>query len=210
MTASEASTPLADRAVIVAVTGGIAAYKSCALVSRLAQAGATVTVLMTEAATRFVTPLTFEALSGRPVHTSLWTQVEAHDSQHIALARNADLMIIAPATAHTIGRLAHGLCDDVVTTVACALPRGESPTPVLLAPSMNADMWANPLVQRNLETLREVLGYEIIGPETGWQACRTHGAGRMSDPETIYESALRRVQGQGEKGPRAEGQGPDG
>jgi len=178
----------------VAVTGGIAAYKTCTLVSRLAQTGHAVTVLMTEAATRFVTPLTFEALSGRPVHTSLWQQVENRDSQHIALARGADGMVIAPASANTIAKLAHGVCDNVVTTVVCALPREPKPTPVLLAPSMNAEMWANPITQQNVRTLVETLGWRIVGPGAGWQACRTQGAGRMSEAEEIFaavESILR-------------------
>jgi len=175
----------AGRTLIVAVTGGIAAYKTCTLVSRLAQAGHAVTVLMTEAATRFVTPLTFEALSGRPVYTSLWQQVENRDAQHIALARGADAMVIAPASANTIAKLAHGLCDNVVTTVACALPREPKPTPVLLAPSMNAEMWANPITQQNVRTLVETLGWRVVGPDAGWQACRTQGAGRMSEADEI-------------------------
>jgi len=176
------------KAVIVAVTGGIAAYKTCTLVSRLAQAGHDVTVLMTEAGTRFVTPLTFEALSGRPVYTSIWQQIEHHDSQHIALARRADAMVIAPASANTIAKLAHGICDNVVTTVACALPREPKAVPVLVAPSMNAEMWANPITQQNVRTLVEVLGWRMVGPGEGWQACRTKGAGRMSEPEQILEA----------------------
>jgi phosphopantothenoylcysteine decarboxylase/phosphopantothenate--cysteine ligase len=188
MSASTNETGPDEHAVIVAVTGGIAAYKSCALVSRLVQADYAVTVLMTESATRFVAPLTFETLSGRPVYTSIWHQVEAHDSQHIALARSARLMIIAPASANTIAKLAQGICDNVVTTVACALGRQ---TKVLIAPAMNAAMWANPITQANAARLREVLGYEQVGPEAGWQACRTQGPGRMAEPETIYERAVK-------------------
>lgn len=168
------------------MTGGIACYKACTLVSRLAQSGGQVTVLMTDAAVRFVTPLTFESLSGRPVHTSVWQQTDSYDSQHVALARSANLMIIAPASANTIAKLAHGLCDNVVTTIACALPRT---TPVLIAPSMNEGMWRNPITQRNLATVREVLGYHVIGPDEGWQACRTHGVGRMAEPEAILDRA---------------------
>lgn len=179
-----------DATVLVAVTGGIAAYKTAALVSRLAQAGATVSVLMTEAATRFVGPVTFEALSGRPVHVSLWDQQENRDAQHIALARRADLLIIAPASANTIGKIAHGICDNVVTTVAAALPRGPEPTPVLFAPAMNADMWASPIVQQNVATLRETLGWQQVGPDDGWQACRTAGAGRMAEPDALYAAAF--------------------
>jgi len=176
--------PLRANRIIVAVTGGIAAYKTCTLVSRLVQQGANVTVLMTEAATRFVGPLTFESLSGRPVYTSQWQQQEAHDSQHVALARSADLLAIAPASTNTIAKLAAGLCDNVVTTIAAALPRD---TPVLLAPAMNAEMWDHPITQRNLATLTDLLGYHTVGPATGWQACRTRGAGRMSEPDDILE-----------------------
>lgn len=178
--------PLSGARVVVGVTGGIACYKAATLVSRLAQAGADVTVLMTDAATRFVTPLTFESLSGRPVYTSIWQPTEDHDAQHVALARAADLMIISPATAHTIGKLAAGLCDDIVTVVATALPRA---TPVLVAPSMNAEMWDHPMTQENLAKIQRVLGYHRVGPEVGWQACRTTGAGRMSEPEAIVEAA---------------------
>jgi phosphopantothenoylcysteine decarboxylase/phosphopantothenate--cysteine ligase len=178
---------LSSKRIIVGVTGGIAAYKTCTVVSRLAQAGAEVTVLMTESATRFVGPLTFQSLSGRPVHTSQWEAVDHHDSQHIALARSADLMVIAPASTNTIAKLAAGMCDNVVTVVASALPRSPKPTPVLLAPAMNAEMWENPLTQRNLATLRDVMGWQTVGPNEGWQACRTKGAGRMSEPEEILE-----------------------
>ncbi len=166
---------------MVALTGGIACYKTATLVSRLVQAKAIVRVLMTDAATRFVTPLTLQSLSGQSVITSIWQADDRPDSQHIGVARWCDLMIIAPASANTIARLAHGLCDDVVSLVATALPRD---TPLLLAPAMNADMWANPAVQRNVAQLRDD-GVRFIGPEEGWQACRTKGAGRMSEPDAI-------------------------
>jgi phosphopantothenoylcysteine synthetase/decarboxylase len=189
MAADRTNNPSAGKSVIVAVTGGIAAYKSATLVSRLAQAGHDVTVMMTESATKFVGPLTFEALSGRAVHTSLWHQIDSHDSQHIALARRADLMIIAPASANTIAKFANGICDNVVTTVACALPREPNATPVLFAPAMNAEMWASPITQRNVSTLTDTLGWQMVGPGEGWQACRTKGAGRMSEPEQIIDAA---------------------
>jgi len=174
------------RKVLVALSGGIACYKGAALVSRLVQAGASVRVMMTEAATRFVTPLTFQSLSGQPVVTSIWESVAFHDSQHVGLARWCDLMIIAPASADLIAKLAAGLCDDIVSLTAAALPRA---TPLLLAPAMNADMWASPIVQRNLSTLRDTLGWRTVGPDEGWQACRTSGAGRMSEAEAILEAA---------------------
>ncbi|MBI1370421.1 MAG: hypothetical protein GC162_17435 [Planctomycetes bacterium] len=181
-------TAISGKRLVVAVTGGIACYKSCTLVSRLVQAGGEVSVLMTEAATHFVGPLTFESLSGRPVYVSQWQQNENRDSQHIALARQADLMVIAPASTNTIAKLAAGLCDNVVTTVAAALPRT---TPLLIAPAMNEQMWENPITQRNVATLRDVLHVHIVGPDAGWQACRTKGAGRMSEPEAILEATAR-------------------
>jgi phosphopantothenoylcysteine decarboxylase/phosphopantothenate--cysteine ligase len=172
----------AGRRILVGVTGGIAAYKTCTVVSRLAQAGSEVTVLMTEAAARFVSPLTFQALSGRPVYTSPWEHVESHDPQHVALATRADLAVVAPCTMDCLARLAIGLTGDVVCLVLSAVDR--SRTPVLLAPSMNAAMWAQPSTRRNLDTLAAD-GYRIVGPGEGWQACRTVGAGRMSEPEEI-------------------------
>ena len=175
-----------QRQVIVAVTGGIACYKSAGMVSRIAQAGGATRVLMTQAATRFVTPLTFASLSNAAVITSIWEAQDHHDSQHIALARWCDLMIIAPASADIIAKLAAGLCDDVVSLVALA---AGSQRPVLLAPAMNADMWANPVTQRNMATVTQTLGFKTVGPQTGWQACRTVGPGRMAEPEEIIAAA---------------------
>jgi phosphopantothenoylcysteine decarboxylase/phosphopantothenate--cysteine ligase len=167
------------------VTGGIAAYKSATLVSRLAQAGAQVTVAMTPAATRFVTPLTFQALSGRPVYTSAWEHVESNDPQHIATAGSLDAAIVAPCSMDTLARLASGRADDVVTLILSAVDR--SRTPVLLAPSMNAVMWSQPATQRNVRTLIAD-GFTLVGPAAGWQACRTVGVGRMEEPEVLIEA----------------------
>src|ERR1051326_4499162 len=137
--------------IIVGVTGGIAAYKSAMVVSRLAQAGAEVTVAMTRAATHFVTPLTFQALSARPVYTSAWDHIESNDPQHISLADAADAALIAPCTMDCLARLAIGRTDDVVTLIVSAIDRRR--TPVVLAPSMNTAMWEQPSTQRNLKTL---------------------------------------------------------
>jgi phosphopantothenoylcysteine decarboxylase/phosphopantothenate--cysteine ligase len=171
--------------LIVGVTGGIAAYKTAMLVSRLAQAGAEVTVAMTHAATHFVTPLTFQALAGRPVYTSAWEHIESSDPQHIALARAAAAVIVAPCTMDCMAKLAAGICDDVVTLIVSAVDRTK--TPVLLAPSMNSVMWGQPSTQRNLARLRED-GFTLVGPGEGWQACRAVGAGRMSEPEELLEA----------------------
>jgi phosphopantothenoylcysteine decarboxylase/phosphopantothenate--cysteine ligase len=181
---------LRDKRILVGVTGGIAAYKTCTLVSRLAQAGAQVTVAMTPAAAKFVGPVTFQALSGRPVYTSAWEHVESHDPQHISLARAAHLAIVAPCTMDCAARLAAGMTDDVVTLILSAVDR--SKTPVLLAPSMNETMLSQPSTQRNLATL-EADGFTLIGPGTGWQACRTVGAGRMTEPEDLLAAIAARL-----------------
>lgn len=175
--------------ILVCVSGGIAAYKVCMVVSRLAQAGAAVTVAMTEAATKFVTPLTFQALSGRPVYTTPWEHIESHDPQHISLATATDLALVAPCTMNTLAKLATGSTDDVVTLILSAIDRRK--TPVLLAPSMNSAMWAQPSTQRNLATLAGD-GYTMVGPDDGWQACRTVGTGRMTEPEKILEEIAAR------------------
>lgn len=170
------------RRIVVALTGGIACYKMAEVVSRLAQAGAEVTVLMTDAATKFVGPLTFQALSARPVYTSPWEHIESQDPQHISLARDADLMVIAPCTMDTLARLVHGSANDVVTLVCAGMDRTTQPT--LIAPAMNAAMWAQPSTQRNVAQLKDD-GFDFIGPDEGWQACRTSGPGRMSEPAAI-------------------------
>lgn len=173
--------------MLVGLGGGIACYKIATLVSRLIQGGAEVRVLMTEAATRFIGPLTLQSLSGHPVITSVWQSDDRPDSQHVGQARWADIMLIAPATADLIAKFHAGICDDAVSLTAVALPRD---TPVLLAPAMNEQMWENPILQRNLASLKQTLGYHTVGPGSGWQACRTSGAGRMSEPEEILDAAV--------------------
>jgi phosphopantothenoylcysteine decarboxylase len=170
---------LAEREIIVAVCGGIAAYKVADVVSKLVQSGAGVTVCMTHEAQKFVTPLTFEALSGRPVRTGTFDLVESSDPQHISLTEHADLMLVAPATNNMIAKVAHGLCDDLVSLMVCA-----AACPVVFAPAMNNRMWDNPIAQENVTKL-SALGYRFIGPEAGWLACRNVGAGRLSDPQEI-------------------------
>lgn len=173
-----------DRRILVGITGGIAAYKTAMLVSRLAQAGAQVTVAMTESATRFVTPLTFQALSARPVYTSAWEHVESKDPQHISLASSADAAIVAPCTMDTMAKLASGITEDVVCLILSAIDRRK--TPVLLAPAMNSVMWSQQATQRNAATLRGD-GYTLVGPDEGWQACRQVGPGRMVEPEELLQ-----------------------
>ncbi|MEM7682214.1 MAG: flavoprotein [Planctomycetota bacterium] len=174
------------RRVLLGVTGGVAAYKSAALTSKLVQAGVEVRIAMTEAAQRFVGPVTFQSLSGRPAVTSIWAPDDHPDSPHIGLARWCDLMLIAPCTANCLAKLAAGLTDDPVTLPASALP---AETPLLVAPAMNADMWARPIVRRNLDTLHELLPrFATVGPDAGWQACRTDGSGRMAEPQDLFDA----------------------
>lgn len=182
---------LSGKRVIVGITGGIAVYKTATLVSRLAQAGASVTVCMTEAATRFVAPLTFQALSAGHVYTSAWEHVESQDPQHISLATRADAAVVAPCTMNTMAKLAQGFTDDVVTLILSAVDL--KTTPVLLAPAMNEVMWSQPSTARNRETL-ERDGYRFVGPGSGWQACRAVGPGRMSEPEELL-AAVRETLG---------------
>ena len=179
--------------MIVGLTGGIACYKVAHVVSALTQEGIEVTVAMTEAATRFVTPLTFQALSGRPVYTSPWEHPESADVQHIALAAAADAMLIAPCTMNMLARLATGRADDIVSLIAAAVDMKR--TPILLAPSMNAIMYGQPSTQRNLKQLAED-GFRIIAPATGWQACGTEGVGRLPEPEVLL-AAVREALGTG-------------
>jgi phosphopantothenoylcysteine decarboxylase len=176
---------LRGREVIVAVCGGIAAYKVADVVSKLVQLGAGVTVVMTAEAQRFVTPLTFEALSGRKVRTSTFDLVESGDPQHIGLTERADLMLVAPATNNVIAKVAHGLCDDLVSLMVCA-----AACPVVFAPAMNNRMWDHPVAQENVKKLT-TLGYRFIGPDPGWLACRNVGPGRLSEPAKIVEEVTR-------------------
>src|SRR3954452_15788141 len=136
---------LKGRVAVIGVCGGIAAYKVADVVSKLVQLGAGVTVVMTADAQKFVTPLTFEALSGRPVRTSTWDLVETSDPQHIGLTERADLLLVAPATAHILAKIAHGLCDDLVSLMVSA-----SACPVVFAPAMNNRMWDNPIARENV------------------------------------------------------------
>ena len=171
-----------DREILIGVTGGVAAYKTAALVSQLVQSGAGVTVVMTRAAKRFVGPATFEALSGRRVYTRVFQDPDHPLGPHIGLAQQAELLCVAPATADFLGKAALGLADDLLSTLylSCTCP-------VLLAPAMNTAMWEKPSVQRNVRQL-EADGVTMIAPAEGWLSCRQVGAGRMAEPETILAS----------------------
>lgn len=183
--------PLSGYEVLLCVTGGIAAYKSADLASKLVQAGCGVTVAMTDAGMRFVTPLTFQSLTHRPVYSSMWTHSQDFRAQHIALTEQADLMVIAPATADVLAKMACGIADDLVTTMA--LSAWEA-CPILLAPAMNSRMWAHPSVQENLQKLRG-WGVDTVGPAEGNLACRTVGMGRMAEPAEILQAIQAKLVG---------------
>jgi phosphopantothenoylcysteine decarboxylase / phosphopantothenate---cysteine ligase len=185
----------AGRHVVLGVSGGIACYKSCILARRLAEAGARVDAVLTEGAAEFVRPLIFEALTGRPVLSSLWEPGGA--LSHVRLGQAAEIIIVAPATAHLIARVAQGMADDVLTALLLART-----APLLLAPSMNDEMFANPATRSNLEMLRK-RGIAFVGPETGPLAeGPSDQPGRMSEPETILAHAARLLRGGGFAGRR--------
>jgi phosphopantothenoylcysteine decarboxylase/phosphopantothenate--cysteine ligase len=175
---------VSGKRILLGVSGGIAAYKSVELVRRLRDAGAEVRVVMTRGAQAFVMRLTFQAVSGMPVHTELLDAAAEAGMGHIELARWADCVLVAPATADVIARLAHGLADDLLSTVCLA-----TRAPLLLAPAMNQQMWLNPATQGNCSLLRE-RGIRLIGPESGGQACGDTGPGRMSEPADLVAAVF--------------------
>src|ERR1044071_5213695 len=176
--------PLAGARIVVGVAGGIAAYKAAELVRLFDKAGAVVDVAMTERAQRFVGPMTFQALTRRPVSTDLFSLTEEATIGHIQLAEQADLVVIAPATANVLARLAAGQADDPVAAIVL-----ETRAPVLVAPSMNVNMWGHPLTRANVMRLVEVAGYHVVGPGDGFLACRWTGPGRLAEPADIVEAA---------------------
>jgi len=173
------ASPLASLRVLLGVSGGIAAYKACELTRRLRDAGAEVRVVLTENAARFVTPLTFQALSGQPVRSGLWDEAAEAAMGHIELARWAQRILVAPASADLLARLAHGLAGDLLTTLCLA-----SAAPLAVAPAMNQQMWAHAATQANLARLRE-RGVTVLGPDSGSQACGEFGAGRLLEAEQL-------------------------
>lgn len=176
--------PLRGAQVVVGVTGGIAAYKAAELVRLLDKAGATVTVAMTPSAQQFVTAMTFQALTRRPVFTDLFSLTDEQEIGHIQLADRADLVIVAPASANSIARMAAGMADDAVLAIALA-----TRAPVLVAPAMNVNMWNHVLTQRNLKTLVDVARYHVVAPGEGYLACGWTGPGRLAEPADIVAGA---------------------
>jgi phosphopantothenoylcysteine decarboxylase/phosphopantothenate--cysteine ligase len=170
---------LKNKNIILGVSGGIAVYKAVEIVSRLKKAGAIVHVIMTEAAAKFVTPLTFREMSGNPVVVSMWNETTNWNVEHIALAMLADVMLIAPATANIIGKAANGIADDMLLTTLMA-----TKAPVFFSPAMNTNMYLNPIVQANLKKLQDA-HYHLIQPDSGQLACGTSGIGRLPSPAAI-------------------------
>jgi phosphopantothenoylcysteine decarboxylase/phosphopantothenate--cysteine ligase len=176
--------PTTSPRILLGVTGGVAAYKAPELVRRLVERGAVVQIVMSRAATQFVSPLTFQAVSGRRVRTDLWDQDAEAAMGHIELARWADVVVVAPATANFLGNLAHGLATDLLTTLCLA-----TTAPIVIAPAMNQAMWAHPAVQANRKAL-EARSVRMLGPATGEQACGETGEGRMLEPAEIAAAVL--------------------
>ena len=175
---------LKDKSIVLGVCGGIAAYKVAALCSHLVKAGAAVDVILTDAAREFVAPLTFQALTHRPVVTEMFSLLAETEIGHVSLAKRADLLVIAPATANTIAKLAAGLADNMLATTALA-----TTAPILLAPAMESQMWSNPLTQANVARLRQVRDVTVVGPAEGRLASGARGVGRMAEPEDILDAA---------------------
>ena len=173
---------LANKNILLGVTGGIAAYKAVEIVSRLRKAGAAVQVIMTEGATKFVAPLTFREISGNPVVYTMWEEPKTWNVEHIALANWADCFLVAPATANIIAKIASGIADDMLSTTVLA-----TTAPIVIAPAMNTNMYMNPITQQNIAKLRN-LGYYIIEPATGMLACGIEGPGRLPEPVHIVEA----------------------
>ncbi len=181
--------------ILLGVSGGIAAYKAVDLAGKLNAAGARINTVMTENACRLVGPKSFEAVTCSAVFTSLWSTpstkgrltAEEYKIGHIALVDWADIVVVSPATANIIGKTANGICDDLLSTILCAAWRLIKSEAVLLAPAMNNNMWNNPAVQRNVETVKE-RGFQLIGPVEGRLACGTVAIGRMSEPKDILDA----------------------
>ena len=177
---------LAGKHLVLGLTGGVACYKAAELTRMLAKAGASVQVVMTTAATQFITPVTIQALSGPQGHSDQWDARIANNMAHIDLTRGADAIVIAPCSADFLFKLAHGACDDLLSTLCLARPAG---VPLLAAPAMNVEMWQNPATQRNVAQLKAD-GIAILGPEAGEQACGETGMGRMLEPEWLLEEVV--------------------
>ncbi len=176
---------LKDKTVVIGVSGGIAVYKTLDVISRLRKLGVNVNVIMTKSATEFVTPLSFQSLSQNYVVCDMFEDPKTWDVEHVSLAKRADVFLIAPATANVIGKIANGIADDMLTTTVMA-----TKAKVLIAPAMNTNMYENPILQRNINTLKE-LGYNFVEPESGRLACGDTGKGKLASPEIIVDEVVK-------------------
>jgi len=177
---TDTDSKLAGLDILLGVTGGVAAYKAVDLASKLTAAGAKVTSVLTRNARKLATAKSFEAVTGRQVFARLFNTPSEYHIGHISLAESADIVVVAPATANIIAKIANGICNDLLSTTLCAC----WDKPVLIAPAMNNQMWTNPAVRRNIETIKK-MNFQFIGPETGRLACGTDAIGRMAEPADI-------------------------
>ena len=170
-----------SKTIVMGICGGIAAYKCCEITRSLIKKGHQVHCILTDSGSKFITPLTLQTLSGNPVHTKMFEPIQENKIEHISLADRADLILIAPATANIIAKVVHGICDDLLSTTICA-----SKAKVSFAPSMNVNMWNNPITQKNIRSLVD-LEYGFIEPEEGMLACGYEGKGRLASLKTILD-----------------------
>ncbi|NLW85033.1 MAG: hypothetical protein GXY41_11630 [Phycisphaerae bacterium] len=186
---TDSNAQLENAKILLGISGGIAAYKAADLAGKLTAAGAQVRTVMTENACKLITPVCIQALTHQPVYTSMWAAPSAFDIGHIELADWADAVVVAPATANILAKIANGLCDDLLSTTLCVVWN----KPVLLAPAMNSRMWDNPVVQGNLTRIRQQLKFRTLGPDAGRLACGTEGLGRMADPAAILDAVTQMI-----------------
>lgn len=186
---TDSNAQLENARILLGISGGIAAYKAADLAGKLTAAGAQVRTVMTENACKLITPVCIQALTHQPVYTSMWAAPSAFDIGHIELADWADAVVVAPATANILAKIANGLCDDLLSTTLCVVWN----KPVLLAPAMNSRMWDNPVVQDNLARIRQHLKFRTLGPDAGRLACGTEGLGRMADPAAILDAVTQMI-----------------
>ena len=189
---------LLGKHIVLGLTGGVACYKAAELARALTKAGATLQVVMSDAATHFITPVTMQALSGRPVFTDQWDARVPNNMAHIDLTRSADAIVVAPCSADFIAKLAHGRCDDLLSTLCLARPAA---VPLLVAPAMNVEMWQNPATRRNVLQLHTD-GVQVLGPDAGEQACGETGMGRMMEPHHLLEEIIGTFQPKSLRGKR--------
>jgi len=168
--------------ILIGVCAGISSYKTCELIRLLIKDGFSVKVIMTESATKFVTPLVFQTLSANMVYLDMFAPAK-EGIKHIELTEWADICVVAPLTANTLSKIANGLCDNLLTTVICALPAAKK---IILAPAMNTNMWKNPIIQENVDKLKKLKRYIFLNPGRGPLACGDYGEGRMPEPDEIY------------------------